>query len=235
VNREEILRQLKQLREEVVACRRCPRLVIYREQVAREKRRAYRNETYWGRPVPGFGDPFGRILIVGLAPAAHGANRTGRMFTGDSSGRFLTRHLYEVGLANQPDSVHRWDSLELRDAYLTAVVRCAPPANRPTRQEIQNCLPFLSRELDLLPNLRVILTLGQIAHRGVLQILKERGIIRRFADYPFRHHAVYRLQGAPAEWLVASYHPSRQNTQTGRLTPDMFRAVLETVVRLAKG
>ncbi len=234
MTREEVLRQLEILNQQVVSCRRCPRLVAYREQVAREKRRAFQNETYWGRPVPGFGDPFGRILIVGLAPAAHGANRTGRMFTGDSSGRFLIHHLYEAGLANQPDSVNRWDSLKLRDAYLTAVVRCAPPANKPTAQEIRNCLPFLARELDLLPNLRVVLTLGQIAHRGYLQILKDRGIVRRLADYPFGHHAVYRIPGAPAEWLVSSYHPSRQNTQTGRLTQGMFRRVLQTVVQLAK-
>ncbi len=223
---------LERLNREIVACQRCPRLVAHREAVAQRKRRAYRHEEYWGRPVPGFGDPDARILIVGLAPAAHGANRTGRMFTGDSSGRFLFRYLYEVGLANQPDSVHRWDHLQLRDAYLTAVVRCAPPANRPTPQEIRNCLPYLARELDLLPNLRVVLTLGQIAHRGYLQILKDRGIVRRFSDFPFRHHAVYEIPHAPARWLVASYHPSRQNTQTGRLTPAMFLQVLNTVLRL---
>ncbi len=225
---------LNRLNREIVSCRRCPRLVAYREAVAREKRRAYRHEVYWGRPVPGFGDPEARILVVGLAPAAHGANRTGRMFTGDSSGRFLIQRLYEAGLANQPDSVHRWDQLELRDVYLTAVVRCAPPGNKPTRQEILNCLPYLDRELDLLPRLRVVLTLGQIAHRGYLQVLRHRGIVQRFSAYPFRHHAVYEIPGAPVRWLVTAYHPSRQNTQTGRLTPEMFRSVLETVLRLAR-
>jgi len=217
------------LEAEIVACRACPRLVAWREQVAREKRRAYRDEVYWGRPVPGFGDPAAHLAIVGLAPAAHGANRTGRLFTGDSSGRTLIPALYRAGFANQPTSAHREDGLVLHDAFLTAVVRCAPPKNRPTREELRTCLPFLRRELALLPNLRVVLALGQIAMEGLRIMWREAGhAIPRLA---FRHGAVYTLP-PPLPTLLISYHPSRQNTQTGRLTDAMLDAVFQQARRL---
>ena len=214
------------LNARILACRKCPRLVAWREEVARVKRRAYRDETYWGRPVPGFGDRKARILVVGLAPGAHGANRTGRMFTGDASGDFLFAALYRAGLANQPTSRHREDGLTLHDVYITAVCRCVPPANRPTAEEIRNCLPYLVEEMRLLaPRLRVIVALGRIAFDGVRRVLREAFHLS-LPPMAFAHGARYVLpplhpQGHPL-CLVASYHPSRQNTQTGRLTPDMF-------------
>ncbi len=219
------MRKIEALQREVIACRRCPRLRTYCEEVARKKRRAYRDWDYWGRPVPSFGDPDARLLLIGLAPAAHGANRTGRMFTGDRSGDFLYAALYRTGFASQPHSVSRDDGLELYDCYITAAVRCAPPANKPAREEIANCRPFLERELELLPRLKVVIALGRLAFDVYLSILRDRGRVANRAAFQFGHN---RLQpetpGAPA--LLTSYHPSQQNTQTGRLTMPMFLAVL---------
>lgn len=216
------------LNNQVVACETCPRLVAYRQEVARTKRRAFRDWEYWGRPVPGFGDRTARLLMVGLAPGAHGANRTGRMFTGDSSGDTLTAALYRAGFANQPTSQHQDDGLELHDAFITAVVRCVPPKNRPTRQEQINCRGYLARELDLLPSVQVVLALGRIAFDGYLALLRERGV--DVPRLPFRHGGCYRFE-PPLPTLVVSYHPSRQNTQTGRLTEamldDVFRQIRE--------
>lgn len=220
---------LDPIAQEVIQCRRCPRLVAYREAVARTKRRQFQDWEYWGRPVPGFGDPQARLLVVGLAPAAHGANRTGRMFTGDGSGDFLIAALYRAGFANQPTSTHREDGLVLWDVYLTAVVRCAPPDNRPSRQEQANCLPYLIRELRALPRIQVVVTLGQIATEGFLTALRVLGY-----DGPrpaFRHAGVYPL-GAGWPTLITSYHPSRQNTQTGRLTSEMFDEIWKLAKRL---
>ena len=210
------------LNHDIVTCTACPRLVTYRREVARVKRRAYRDWDYWGKPVPGFGDQNARLLIVGLAPGAHGSNRTGRMFTGDSSGKTLFGALHRAGFANQPTWERVDDGLELSDVFITAVARCAPPKNKPTRQELLNCRPFLAQEMTLLPSLRVVLALGRIAFDGVLGLLRAQG-----AEIPprsFRHGACYDLG---PEWptLLVSYHPSRQNTQTGRLTLEMFDAV----------
>ncbi|HSR15007.1 MAG TPA: uracil-DNA glycosylase, partial [Gemmatimonadales bacterium] len=213
---------LEALNRRLVRCRRCPRLVQWRREVAVTKRAAYRDQAYWGKPVPGFGDRSARLLVVGLAPAAHGANRTGRMFTGDRSGEWLYRALYRAGFANQPDSTHRDDGLVLEDAYVTAPVRCAPPANRPTADERSNCRPWLEEELDLLPNVKVILCLGGTAFTSVLQLLADRGLRVPSPRPPFRHGVIVRT-GGPV--VVASYHPSQQNTFTGRLTEVMFDAV----------
>jgi uracil-DNA glycosylase family 4 len=210
---------------EVVACRRCPRLVAWREQVAREKRAAYRDEEYWGRPVPGFGDPDARLVIVGLAPAAHGGNRTGRMFTGDRSGDFLYGSLWRMGLANQPSSVRRGDGLELRDVYITAPVRCAPPGNRPLPEERDNCRPYLVRELGLLTRWRVLVALGGFGFGVVSDILGLRPRPR------FGHGVEVDLGGG--RWLVGCYHVSQQNTFTGRLTEPMLDAVFARAVHLA--
>jgi len=215
---------------DVIACRACPRLVAWREQVAREKRRAYRDWDYWGRPVPGFGDQAARLLIVGLAPGAHGSNRTGRMFTGDSSGETLYAALYRAGFASQPTAQHRDDGLRLTDAFITAIARCVPPGNRPTAEEIATCRPFLAREWTLMPQTRVILALGQMAFDGCLRLLREVG----YDDVPrlkFGHGLSYSISSPTgSRHLVASYHPSRQNTQTGRLTP----AMLDEVFALAR-
>jgi uracil-DNA glycosylase family 4 len=222
-------KDLARLREQIVACRKCPRLVRYREEVAREKRRAFRDWTYWGRPVPGFGDARAQLLILGLAPAAHGANRTGRMFTGDRSGDFLCRALYRAGFANQPTSLHRDDGLELKNAYVTATIRCAPPANKPLPGEVRNCRAYIERELELLRP-QAVLALGKIAWDSYLDLLKQRGLIASRAAYPFGHGAEAHLpEGLPR--LFASYHPSQQNTQTGRLTEAMFLRVLGRVER----
>lgn len=218
--------QWEKLEEEIVACRLCPRLVEWREKVAREKRRMYLNDVYWGKPVPGFGDSKGRVLVVGLAPGAHGANRTGRMFTGDGSGDFLYQALYRAGFANQAQAKRRDDGLVLKDIYITAVCRCAPPANKPTPPEIANCLQYLAREIDLLDQLRVIVALGRIAFDQTIRHYRARGY--QLPKMDFAHSAVYRL-GEHLPSLVASYHPSRQNTQTGRLTPDMFDMIWEKV------
>ncbi len=215
---------LARLAREIAACRRCPRLVAWRERVAREKRRAYADETYWGRPVPSFGDPEARLLLVGLAPGAHGANRTGRMFTGDGSGDFLHAALHRAGLASQPGSRARDDGLRLRGCAITAACRCAPPGNRPLPAELAACSPFLDRELALYRRVKVALCLGAIAWETTLGALGRRCIAVPRPRPRFAHGAVLRLPGAPL--LLASYHVSRQNTQTGRLTPAMFDAVL---------
>ena len=221
--------QLVILHDEIIACRKCPRLVRWREGVAREKRRAFLHWDYWGKPVPGFGDPDAGLLILGLAPAAHGANRTGRMFTGDRSGDFLYRALHRAGFANQPTSIRRDDGLELEDAYITAVLRCAPPANKPLPTELRNCRPYFEREIDLLRP-RAVLALGGIGLREYLTLLKERGEIERLAAYPFYHGATYVLpRGLPR--VFASYHPSQQNTFTGKLTHAMLVGLLRRIRR----
>ena len=217
-------RALERLAAEIAGCRRCPRLVRWRERVAREKRRAYAAETYWGRPVPGFGDPGARLLLLGLAPGAHGANRTGRMFTGDGSGDFLYAALHRAGLASQPISQRRGDGLELAGAFVSAACRCAPPENRPRPDELQRCAPFLDREVAALPRLRVVLCLGAIAWQAALGHLERRGFSLPRPRPRFGHGVELALPGAPL--LLASYHVSRQNTQTGRLTAAMFDRVL---------
>jgi len=197
------------------------------------KRRAYLDWEYWGKPVPGYGDPRGRVVLIGLAPGAHGSNRTGRMFTGDSSGDFLYRALYETGFASQAESRSRQDGLELRDAYITAAGRCAPPDNKPLPEELAACRPYLERELDLLKEVRVVVALGGVALRTYLNILRDRGFIKSLAAFPFGHHRVYRPSpGLPV--VIASYHPSQQNTSTGKLTAAMLREVFERARELAK-
>jgi uracil-DNA glycosylase family 4 len=245
-------RELKALQQRVIACTRCPRLVRYRREVAKMKRRMYRLSEYWGRPVPSFGDPTAGVLILGLAPAAHGGNRTGRMFTGDRSGDFLYRALYEAGFANQPTSVHQGDGLELRNCYITASLRCAPPGNKPLPGELRNCQRYLEKEFELLQGVRAVLVLGRIAFDTYLRsvyrsrggpppdkssaavtALKGRnhnGKLPRRSSFQFAHGASYELPcGLPR--LFASYHPSQQNTQTGKLTPAMMQAVLENIRR----
>ncbi|MGC9529142.1 MAG: uracil-DNA glycosylase [Candidatus Bipolaricaulaceae bacterium] len=220
--------RLDRLAGVVVDCRRCPRLVTHRQQVARTRRAAFRHQPYWGRPVPGFGDHSARLLIVGLAPAAHGANRTGRMFTGDGprgAGDFLMAALHRWGLANQPRSEHPDDGLKLTGVYLSAVVRCVPPGNRPTGDEVANCLPYLVKELVALSEIGAILALGRVAFQGCLAALEQNGISLPRPRPPFAHGAVWQ-PGSPGPTLLASYHPSRQNTQTGRLTPTMLDQVI---------
>jgi uracil-DNA glycosylase family 4 len=220
---------LNVLNDEIVACRKCPRLVVYREKVAREKRRAFRDWTYWGKPVPGFGDSGAELLILGLAPAAHGANRTGRLFTGDRSGDFLYAALHKAGFANQPTSVRNGDGLRLSNAYIAATVRCAPPKNKPLPSEIENCQSYLIRELEILRP-KAVLALGRIAWDAYLQILKERGWIASRAAFRFAHGAEEDLPGEAGR-LFGVYHPSQQNTQTGRVTPAMYQQVLRRVRR----
>ena len=217
------------LNEEIVACRKCPRLVEYREKVAREKRRAFRDWTYWGKPVPGFGDSSAELLILGLAPAAHGANRTGRVFTGDRSGDFLYAALHKAGFANQPTSERRDDGLRLKNAYIAATIRCAPPANKPLPTELENCRSYLVRELDILRP-RAVLALGKIAWDAYLEIQKKRGWIASRAAFRFAHGAEAELPGGGAR-LFGVYHPSQQNTQTGRVTPAMYGQVLRRIRR----
>ncbi|MCY4588551.1 MAG: uracil-DNA glycosylase [Bryobacterales bacterium] len=197
------------------------------------KRRAYRDWNYWGKPVPAFGDPMARLLIIGLAPGAHGANRTGRMFTGDSSGDLLYRTLYETGFASRPESTHRGDGLELRDAYITAAARCAPPGNKPTREEFEACRPYLVEELQLLARVQVVIALGRLALDSYLTILHGQGRIEKRSVYPFGHAVQHCLPGS-LPVLLCSYHPSRQNTQTGRLTPSMFLQVFSSARRLLR-
>ncbi len=223
---------LADLARTVIACRRCPRLVRYRERVARLKKREFQAWDYWGRPVPGMGDPRARLLVIGLAPAAHGANRTGRMFTGDSSGRWLMRALHRAGFASQPTSERRGDGLRLRDVYITATVRCAPPDNRPTLREIRTCAAYLRRELALLRRVRVVVTLGQVAFAHYLRLAESLGAVLPRPRPRFRHGEVYRLGGGLPPFLIASYHPSRQNTQTGRLTEAMLDQVWAAARRL---
>ncbi|MEQ1474365.1 MAG: uracil-DNA glycosylase, partial [Candidatus Acidiferrum sp.] len=217
MNREAALQRLER---EVVACRLCPRLVQYRERVAREKRRAYLHCEYWGKPVPGFGDAQARLLIVGLAPAAHGGNRTGRVFTGDRSGDFLFAAMYNAGFANQPTSVHRDDGLRLIDSYITATARCAPPDNKPLPSEILYCRGYMERELRILEP-KAVLALGRIAWDAYLEVLKQQRLITSRAMYRFAHGAEIQLP-PPAPRLFGVYHPSQQNTQTGRVTPAMY-------------
>jgi uracil-DNA glycosylase family 4 len=219
------------LNREIIACTRCPRLVAYREQIAREKRRAYRDQEYWGKPVPGFGDPKARVLIIGLAPGAHGSNRTGRPFTGDASGKFMFPVLYETGFASQPNAIARNDGLTLKDLYITAAVRCAPPANKPTPQELANCSHFLDREMAGLEKVKVVVALGKIGFDAYLNYLQRRGQLASKKAYVFKHGASYRLPDGKV--LLASYHPSNQNTQTGKLTRTMFVKIFKDAARLA--
>jgi uracil-DNA glycosylase family 4 len=222
---------LASLTSEITRCRACPRLVEWRERVAREKRAAYRDETYWGRPVPGFGDPRARILLVGLAPAAHGGNRTGRVFTGDRSGDWLFAAMHRLGLANQAASVGMDDGLVLHDAYVAAAVRCAPPANKPTTEERDRCLPFFMRELALLDRVRVIVVLGGFAYQALWSTLAAGGVALPRPRPPFGHGLEVRTDRAT---IVGCYHPSQQNTFTGRLTEAMLDAVLARAVALAR-
>src|SRR5271155_1419560 len=218
------MRALEILNRQIVACHKCPRLVEYRARIAREKRRAYRDCDYWAKPVPGFGDPHARLVLIGLAPGAHGANRTGRVFTGDSSGDFLYKVLFTTGFASQPTSTSRDDGLKLTDAYISAAVRCAPPDNKPTVEEIYTCRPYLVRELELLKNVQVIVALGRLAFDVYLGILRDQGKIARRSGFVFGHDLEHRTgDGQPL--LISSYHPSQQNTSTGKLTETMFRAV----------
>lgn len=224
--------QLQILNQEIVACRKCPRLVKYREAVARTKRRAFREWEYWGKPVPGFGDPRAKLFILGLAPAAHGGNRTGRVFTGDRSGDFLYAALYQAGFANQPTSLHRDDGLKLKNAYVAAAVRCAPPANKPELGEILKCRPYLERELEILRP-RAVLALGKIAWDAYLEVLKQEGKIASRAKFVFAHGAEEQpVNDGPT--LFGVYHPSQQNTQTGRLTPAMYERVLKGIQECLK-
>lgn len=219
---------LENLQRQIIRCTRCPRLVEYREKVARDKRRMFRDWDYWGKPVPGFGDPNAELLIVGLAPAAHGANRTGRMFTGDRSGDFLFRALYEADFASQPNSQNREDGLRLRRCYITAALRCAPPGNKPLPQELRNCQPYLNSELELLRRVRAVLALGRIAFDLYLSLIGEQVSLPPRSTMPFAHGASYGLPGGLPR-LFVSYHPSQQNTQTGKLTRGMMRTVLAAI------
>jgi uracil-DNA glycosylase family 4 len=223
---------LDALNEVTIACRKCPRLTAYRQLVAQQKRRAYRDWDYWGKPVPGFGDPAAQVWVVGLAPGAHGSNRTGRNFTGDASGDFLFPALYRAGFASQPKAVSRDDGLTLLNLYISAVCRCVPPDNKPSPIELANCFPYLMEEFRLLHNLRGIVALGRVAFDSILRLYQaQRGSAYRLE---FAHNRLYRLEnGLP--WLLASYHPSRQNTQTGRLTVEMFDAVWQQARALCDG
>jgi uracil-DNA glycosylase len=213
---------MKRLNADIITCRKCPRLVAWREEVAQTKRKAYQEEEYWGKPVPGFGDPAARVMIVGLAPGAHGSNRTGRMFTGDASGDFLYPALHRAGFANQPFAEHLGDGLQLFDVFITAICRCVPPKNRPYVAEIENCLPWMMAEVNLLTNLEGYVALGRIAFDGIQRMYKMQGIDLPQMD--FDHNKFYELgEGLP--WLLSSYHPSQQNTLTGRLNEAMFDAI----------
>jgi uracil-DNA glycosylase family 4 len=224
--------RLQQVNEEIIGCRKCPRLVEYRERVAREKRLAYRSCTYWGKPVPGFGDPQAQLLIVGLAPGAHGSNRTGRMFTGDRSGVFLYQALYDAGFANQASAVSCDDGLQLNNVYIAAAARCAPPDNKPLPSEILNCREYLEREIDVLRP-EAVLALGKIGWDVFLGILKGRGAIGARAGYRFAHGAEVDIPTAGLR-LFGVYHPSQQNTQTGLLTPAMYAKVLRRIRRFLR-
>jgi uracil-DNA glycosylase family 4 len=232
----DIIARLDEICREVVSCNLCPRLVEYRRLVAEERPKRYRGETYWAKPLPGFGDPLARIMVVGLAPAAHGGNRTGRMFTGDSSGNTLARALYVNGLASLPYSIKPDDGLTLRDVFLTASVRCVPPENKPLPQELENCRRYLISEFRALRNVKVIVALGAVAFASVLRLLRDEGFVPKRNRIVFRHGAVYEFSAEPSErriYLLATYHPSRRNTQTGLLTPKMLARVFARAVRLA--
>lgn len=228
---ENLQLQWEYLEKEIIDCRLCPRLVEWREQVARTRRAAYRQDHYWGKPVPGFGDRAARLVVVGLAPGAHGSNRTGRMFTGDSSGEFLYRALYKAGFADQPVSTSRDDDLILWDVFITAVCRCVPPKNKPAPQEISNCQGYLEEELHLQTNTQGIVALGRIAFEQVQRLYRQRG--NEIPRLKFEHGGFYSL-GESLPWLLASYHPSRQNTQTGRLSEAVFDEIWQSArMRLA--
>jgi uracil-DNA glycosylase family 4 len=222
---------LVELNREIVSCTRCPRLVAYRQKIGREKRRAYLGWEYWAKPVPGFGDPKARVLILGLAPGAHGSNRTGRPFTGDGSGHFLYRVLYKAGFASQPTATHKDDGLKLSDAYITAAVRCAPPQNKPTPKEIAQCAPFLDREFAALSEVKVVVALGKIAFDAYLNYLKRSGSLQSKSGLAFAHGAEYPLPGGCV--LLSAYHPSLQNTNTGKLTEKMLLDVFKRAGKLA--
>jgi len=221
---------ISDLQNQIIACRKCPRLVAWREKIAREKVRRFANEDYWGKPIPSFGDPHARFLIVGLAPAAHGGNRTGRIFTGDRSGDLLYETLYKFGFASQPHSVSRDDGLSLSDCYITAAVHCAPPQNKPTAEEKDNCFPYLLRELHLLQRVQVILALGKIAFDTIWDACKQTSLAENPTRPRFAHGFETPLNRRLT--LLASYHPSQQNTFTGKLTPRMFEAVFKRVREL---
>ncbi len=216
------------LASEIEQCELCPRLREHCREVARVKRRAYLDWEYWGKPVPAFGDPKAEVLVLGLAPGAHGANRTGRMFTGDKSGEFLYRALFETGFASQAESTSRNDGLKLTNMYITASARCAPPDNKPTPEELRNCRPYFERELELLSRVKVVVVLGKLAFDTYLSVLKDRGAIKSRAAFEFAHNRVFDL-GPGLPKLVSSYHPSQQNTSTGKLTRAMLRDVFENV------
>ena len=219
------------LNKQVVSCTRCPRLVVYREQIGREKRRAYLDHDYWARPVPGFGDPEARVLILGLAPGAHGSNRTGRPFTGDASGKFMYPILFKTGFASQPNADSRDDGLRLIDCYITAAVRCAPPDNKPLPSELANCATFLDREVAALKRVKVVVALGKIGFDAYLNYLRRNGVLQSRAGYAFGHAATYGMPNGVS--LLASYHPSNQNTATGKLTAHMFEQVFVKARELA--
>ncbi|MBZ5727600.1 MAG: uracil-DNA glycosylase [Acidobacteriia bacterium] len=225
---------LEILQKEIVACRRCPRLREHCETIAGVKRRAYRDWEYWGKPVPSFGDPHARLLILGLAPGAHGSNRTGRMFTGDGSGNFLYAALYKTGFASQPLSKSRDDGLTLRDAFITAAARCAPPGNKPAPAELRNCRPYFERELDLLGGVKAVVALGRVAFDTYLEVLRSRGAISSRAPYRFGHDRQF-VTGAGQPVLIASYHPSQQNTSTGKLTEKMLLDVFRRARKVLAG
>ncbi len=222
------------LTREVIACERCPRLRAYCRLVAEEKRRAYRDWEYWGKPVPSFGDPNAKVLVIGLAPGAHGANRTGRMFTGDRSGEFLYRALYQTGFASQAESLSWEDGMALTGVYIAAAVHCAPPDNKPSPEEFRNCRTFLERELELLKSISVVVALGRLAFDTYLGILRDQGVIATRSAFVFAHNRAHRIgKGSPL--LISSYHPSQQNTSTGKLTAEMLRQVFERARKLCAG
>jgi uracil-DNA glycosylase len=225
-----LMRRLTVVHQQVAACRLCPRLVTYRERIAKEKRRQFRDWTYWGRPVPGFGDPKARLFVVGLAPAAHGGNRTGRVFTGDRSGDWLYEALHAFGFANQPTSTHIKDGLRVKDCYIAAVVRCAPPGNKPLPKEFDACRPYLMEEIRLLTRVKVVVALGKIAFDHYLKACKELGHELPRPALRFGHGVVYRLPWGVT--LIGSYHPSQQNTFTGKLTRPMFHSVFRKARRV---
>jgi uracil-DNA glycosylase family 4 len=218
------------LNQEIVGCRKCPRLIRHCTDIAATKRRAYLHWDYWGKPVPSFGDPSARMLILGLAPAAHGANRTGRMFTGDRSGDFLYRALHRAGFASQPDSAHASDGLRLSDAWITAAGHCAPPGNKPSPLELRNCRPYLERELQLLRNLRLVVVLGKIAFDAYLALLRDHGALDRISNFRFGHNVLFDQRPS----LLCSYHPSQQNTSTGKLTEAMLDAVFDRAAKIIR-
>ncbi len=226
-----ILENLTLLHNEVIHCRRCPRLVEYRERIGLEKRRAYLDCTYWARPVPGFGDPSARVLVFGLAPGAHGSNRTGRPFTGDASGNFMYPVLHRLGFASQPNASGIHDGMVLHDLWITAAVRCAPPDNKPLPSELANCAEYTDREIAALKNLKVVVALGKFAFDAYLDSARRRHVITRKADFHFAHAAEYEMPDGIT--LLASYHPSNQNTATGKLTVAMFEAVFARARQLS--